>query len=141
MDGAALVGVLVVAARGPFAAGDGARVSVGDGSASDPAIGPVSAGGSGRAEWGAHGAAGGGCDQPAGGRRCDDPLFPLWWLVALRGLRRGEVVALRDEDFDDHLRELRVRRQLLLVDGRVHVGPPKSAAGVRVLALDDAFPG
>jgi hypothetical protein len=27
-------------------------------------------------------------------RGCDDLLFLLWWLVALRGLRRGEVVAL-----------------------------------------------
>ncbi|MEH1125777.1 tyrosine-type recombinase/integrase [Micromonospora sp. CPCC 206061] len=67
----------------------------------------------------------------------DDPLFPLWWLVALRGLRRGEVVALRGTDLDAQLRELSVKRQLLVVDGTVHLGPPKSAAGVRVLALDE----
>ena len=28
----------------------------------------------------------------------DDPLFPLWWLVSLTGLRRGEVTALRWSD-------------------------------------------
>ncbi|MFI5496658.1 tyrosine-type recombinase/integrase [Actinoplanes sp. NPDC051859] len=67
----------------------------------------------------------------------DDHLFPLWWLVALRGLRRGEVAALREADLDEGLRELRVCRQVLRVDGRVVVGPPKSAAGVRVLALDE----
>ena len=67
----------------------------------------------------------------------DDALFPLWWLMALRGLRRGEVVALRGEDLDDRLRELQVRRQLLVIDGKVHVGPPKSAAGVRGLAVDE----
>jgi integrase len=67
----------------------------------------------------------------------DDALFPLWWLVALRGLRRGEVVALRGTDLDPVAREVSVRRQLLLVDGKVHLGPPKSAAGVRVLALDE----
>jgi len=67
----------------------------------------------------------------------DDPLFPLWWLVALRGLRRGEVVGVRGGDLNDRLRELHVSRQLLVVDGVLHVGPPKSAAGVRVLALDE----
>jgi integrase len=30
----------------------------------------------------------------------DDPLYPLWWLVALRGLRRGEVAGLRWQDID-----------------------------------------
>ncbi|MFI5494184.1 tyrosine-type recombinase/integrase [Actinoplanes sp. NPDC051859] len=67
----------------------------------------------------------------------DDPLFPLWWLVALRGLRRGEVAALRGSDLDAEFRELSVERQLLIVDGKVRLGPPKSAAGVRVLALDE----
>ncbi|MEV6350630.1 site-specific integrase [Actinoplanes sp. NPDC051851] len=67
----------------------------------------------------------------------DDPLFPLWWLVALRGLRRGEVAALRSTDLDAEFRELSVKRQLLIVDGTMRLGPPKSAAGVRVLALDE----
>jgi integrase len=67
----------------------------------------------------------------------DDPLFPLWWLVALRGLRRGEVVALRGSDLDAQFRELAVQRQWLVIDGKVHLGPPKSAAGVRTLALDE----
>jgi integrase len=30
-----------------------------------------------------------------------------------------------------------VQRQLLIVDGRMHLGPPKSAAGVRTPALDE----
>lgn len=59
----------------------------------------------------------------------DDPLFPLWWLVALRGLRRGEVAALRTTDLDAEFRELSVQRQLLIVDGRVRLGPPKSRPG------------
>jgi integrase len=50
----------------------------------------------------------------------DDPLFPLWWLIALRGLRRGEAVAVRGTDLDERYRELNVRRQLLVVDGKVH---------------------
>jgi len=67
----------------------------------------------------------------------DDPLFPLWWLIALRGLRRGEAVAVRGVDLDERYRELSVKRQLLVIDGKVHLGPPKSAAGVRTLALDE----
>lgn len=67
----------------------------------------------------------------------DDPLFPLWWLIALRGLRRGEAVAVRGSDLDERFRELSVQRQLLVIDGKVRIGPPKSAAGVRTLALDD----
>jgi len=67
----------------------------------------------------------------------DDPLFPLWWLIALRGLRRGEAVAVRGSDLDERYRELSVKRQLLVIDGKVHIGPPKSAAGVRTLALDE----
>jgi integrase len=59
----------------------------------------------------------------------DDPLFPLWWLIALRGLRRGEAVAVRGSDLDERYHELSVQRQLLVIDGKVHLGPPKSAAG------------
>jgi integrase len=67
----------------------------------------------------------------------DDPLFPLWWLIALRGLRRGEVAALRGADLDATGRYLWVREQIVQVDGACHLGPPKSMAGVRLLALDD----
>ncbi|WP_349881027.1 tyrosine-type recombinase/integrase [Micromonospora sp. HUAS YX12] len=67
----------------------------------------------------------------------EDPLFPLWWLMTLRGLRRGEAVAVRGTDLDVLHRELSVQRQLLIVDGKTHLGPPKSAAGVRTLALDE----
>lgn len=67
----------------------------------------------------------------------DDPLFPLWWLVALRGLRRGEAVALRGADLDPAAQNLHVREQIILIDGVYHVSPPKSMAGVRSLALDE----
>ena len=30
----------------------------------------------------------------------DDPLYALWWLIALRGLRRGEAAGLRWHDID-----------------------------------------
>jgi integrase len=67
-----------------------------------------------------------------------DPLFPLWWLIVMRGLRRGEIVALHGEDFDFAGREVSVWKQTMVVDGVQYLGPPKSAAGVRRLALDEA---
>lgn len=39
----------------------------------------------------------------------DDPLFALWWLIALRGLRRGEAAALRGADIDTAEQHLHVR--------------------------------
>jgi integrase len=66
-----------------------------------------------------------------------DWLFPLWWLVALRGPRRGEIAGLRWEDVDLPRRELRIREQVCVVDGVERVGPTKSPAGYRTLALDE----
>jgi integrase len=65
----------------------------------------------------------------------DDPLFPLWRLVALTGLRRGEIVALRWSDVDLEAASLTIREQIVVVDGRDIVGPPKSASSHRSIAL------
>jgi integrase len=66
----------------------------------------------------------------------NDPLFELWWLVSLSGLRRGEVAALRWTDIDLDDATLTVREQIVVVDGRDIVGPPKSASSCRTIALD-----
>ena len=58
-------------------------------------------------------------------------------LAALRGPRRGEIAGLRWEDIDLFAGELTIREQVIVIDGVEHLGPPKSAAGVRVLALDE----
>jgi len=68
----------------------------------------------------------------------DDPLFALWWLVALRGPRRGEIAGLRWEDIDLAAAELSIKEQVIVVGGKEYLGPPKSPAGVRTLALDEA---
>jgi integrase len=36
----------------------------------------------------------------------DEALYPLWWLIALRGLRRGEAAGLRWNDVDLDSRQL-----------------------------------
>ncbi|WP_146615446.1 hypothetical protein [Nonomuraea aridisoli] len=38
----------------------------------------------------------------------EDVLYPLWWLAALRGLRRGELAGLRWVDISLETRELTV---------------------------------
>jgi integrase len=66
----------------------------------------------------------------------EDYLFALWWLVALLGPRRGEIAALRWEDIDLVGGWLHIREQILVINRVEIVGPPKSPAGVRTLALD-----
>ena len=65
-------------------------------------------------------------------------LYPLWWLVALRGLRRAEACGLRWVDVDlDHCC-LAVTQQITHVDGQLIIAEPKSRASRRVVALDPA---
>jgi integrase len=65
-----------------------------------------------------------------------DRLFVLWWLVALTGLRRGELAALRWTDIDLDAATLTVHEQIVVVDGQDLLGPPKSASSRRTIALD-----
>jgi integrase len=55
-----------------------------------------------------------------------DRLYALWWLAALRGLRRGEVAGLRWADLDH--RQLVIVRARTTAGYQVFEGPPKSAA-------------
>ena len=65
-----------------------------------------------------------------------DPLALLYRILLNGGLRRGEVVGLRWADADLATGELRIAQQVVLVAGEAHVGPPKSATGVRPISLD-----
>jgi integrase len=65
-----------------------------------------------------------------------DRLHAMWWLIALRGLRRGEAAGLRWADVDLHRREVTITRQLTTCGSRLVVSEPKSAASRRTIALD-----
>jgi integrase len=65
-----------------------------------------------------------------------DPCYPLFHLIALRGLRRGEACGLRWEDIDFKGSALTVAVQLINDNGDVIENIPKSEAGNRVVALD-----
>ena len=65
-----------------------------------------------------------------------DRLFALWWLIALRGLRRGEAAGLRWADVDLDGRVIVIGQQRIAYGHMVAVGPPKTASSRRVIALD-----
>jgi integrase len=67
----------------------------------------------------------------------DDPLLPLWRLVTLCGLRHSEVAGLRGDDFDYTDGYVRITKQIHVNGPQRWTGPPKSAAGTRIVPLDD----
>ncbi len=66
-------------------------------------------------------------------------MRPQWQMIvqlaAYCQLRFGELVELRRKDVDLDLGVLRVRRAMTRVDGVILVGPPKSSAGKRNVAV------
>jgi integrase len=67
-----------------------------------------------------------------------DRLSPLWHLIAMTGMRRGEALGLRWSDVDLENARLSVRRALIPTNRDVVVSEPKTAKGRRVIALDPA---
>jgi integrase len=63
-------------------------------------------------------------------------LYALFLMLAATGMRRGEALGGRWEDVDLEGARWRVRRTLLPVAGRAVEGTPKSARGLRSVALD-----
>jgi integrase len=64
-----------------------------------------------------------------------DPLYVAFLLIALYGLRRGEVLGLRWIDIDFSGMQLRIRQQIQAVKGGLLIGEVKTEAGKRELAL------
>jgi integrase len=65
-----------------------------------------------------------------------DRLAVMWWLIALRGLRRGEAAGLRWADVDLGAGVAMIEQQRIANGHLVTVGPPKTAASRRLVALD-----
>ncbi|MEV6632530.1 tyrosine-type recombinase/integrase [Actinoplanes sp. NPDC051470] len=60
----------------------------------------------------------------------------MWWLIALRGLRRGEAAGLRWADVDLDAGVAMIEQQRIANGHLVTVGQPKTAASRRLIALD-----
>jgi integrase len=66
----------------------------------------------------------------------EEPLKALVLLAAWCGLRRGELLGLRRQDIDLDAQIVKVERAVQhLKDNSAVVGPPKTAAGRRVVAI------
>ncbi len=65
-----------------------------------------------------------------------DRVYPVWHLLAMTGMRRGEALGLRWEDVDLEEARLSVRRALIAVGYKVHISEPKTARGRRMVDLD-----
>jgi integrase len=65
-------------------------------------------------------------------------LYAAYWLIALRGLRRGEACGLRWDDLDLDAGMAYVTRQVQHIGGKLTACPLKTAASQRVVALDPA---
>lgn len=68
-----------------------------------------------------------------------DRYAALWTLALSSGMRQGEMLALSWSDVDLAGKRVKVRHTLLEVNGKVlGLGPPKSKAGVRTVAINGA---
>lgn len=64
-------------------------------------------------------------------------LHPAFVLLAMTGMRRGEVCGLQWSDIDLTAGTLTVRRNVTVTNGRATVGPLKTASSRRTISLDD----
>jgi integrase len=66
-----------------------------------------------------------------------DRLYPIFHLIAYRGLRRGEAVGLRWEDLHLDAKYLRVAQQIVQLGWATEIDTPKTASGARTVSLDE----
>ncbi|GAA2729853.1 hypothetical protein [Actinocorallia aurantiaca] len=65
------------------------------------------------------------------GHSATDPYYPLFHLLTHLGLHCGEAAGLRWSDLDERTRQLSIERQLVVVNGRLHLWAPKTIAARR----------
>ena len=65
-----------------------------------------------------------------------DPLAPVWRLLLVTGLRRGELVGLRWSDIDLVEAKISVAQTRVMAGNLAVTTTPKSRAGTRTLAID-----
>ena len=64
-------------------------------------------------------------------------LFPLYWLTAMTGMRRNEVLGLKWPDIDFRKKRLHLNRGLVAVGYEVHETRGKTKTARRAIELDD----
>jgi integrase len=66
----------------------------------------------------------------------DDPLYPLWFVLATTGMRRGEALGLRWCDVDLEAGHVAVRQSVVAVGRETQLSTPKTSRSRRVVAID-----
>ncbi len=64
-----------------------------------------------------------------------DGYFELFVLELCTGMRRGEILGLQWDDFNMKTGELHIRRQVVLVNGNIHISTPKTKSSVRTIII------
>ncbi|MFC9973839.1 tyrosine-type recombinase/integrase [Spirillospora sp. NPDC127200] len=63
-------------------------------------------------------------------------LYPMYYLIAFRGLRRGEACGLRWSDVDLNNHTLTIRWQITQIGSETFTGKPKTEAGEATISID-----
>ncbi|WP_216211161.1 tyrosine-type recombinase/integrase [Amycolatopsis aidingensis] len=66
------------------------------------------------------------------------PYYPIYHLIAYRGLRRGEACGLSWWETDLEAQEMTISAALVQIGWKAEFGEPKSEASGRIVALDNA---
>ncbi len=66
-------------------------------------------------------------------------FYELLLLDLLTGIRRGELLALRWEDYNGEKGELRISKQIQVVDGKMQITQPKTKASTRLILLPESL--
>ena len=68
----------------------------------------------------------------------DLPYFPLYFLAISCGIRKGELLGLQWPSVELKRGKIRVRYTLVDIQGKTHLGQPKSAAANRTITLPES---
>ncbi|MBR6510497.1 MAG: site-specific integrase [Clostridia bacterium] len=64
-----------------------------------------------------------------------DGYFELFILELSTGMRRGEILGLQWDDLNMRTGELKISRQVAILNGRIHITEPKTQTSIRTVIL------
>ena len=64
-----------------------------------------------------------------------DGYLELFILELSTGMRRGEILGLQWDDFDMNTGELKISRQVAMLNGKIHITEPKTKTSTRTIIL------
>lgn len=63
--------------------------------------------------------------------------YVIFHTLSYSGLRKGEMMALMWSDIDFEKRLIRVSRNMIYLDGKVQISPPKTKNSIRTISMDE----